>query len=445
MIKILSTVGPVSSGRELPFLIKKSDILRFNASHNTISWHKKIINKIKSIFPNKIILVDIPGVKPRTLNKKDIYIKKGQLVKFSYNSSKKNLINISNPLPKIQKSKNKIKFFSISDGSYIFRLKFIKKNTLAGISLQSFILKPKKGLNLPNSIYDNNLQKKMYSKFISKISKIKYDSIGLSYIQDSKVIKYVKNKLPDKIIVSKIENLEGYLNRKEIISESDIIMIDRGDLSAEIGVNKLTEYVNQIVHDAKILNKPIILATENFNSLINNTSPSKSDVTNLDYYLSKNIDIIMLSDETATSLNWKNTISWVRNYIDLFQKHTKKNKRSEGVALGELIKKLQNQALVIFSKKGYFYEKNQLINNNKCFLFTEDEKLIKTSFFDQNTTSIHVKFPKKNLTKFLYRNIKKYKKVIFQNNEIAYLINVFFPRKNSRANSLIILNKKDFS
>ena len=86
MTKILATVGPVSSNKNnIKFILDKSEIVRFNMSHNLVNWHKKNINLIKTRDPNKYILVDIPGVKPRTNNKKDIYVKKNDIVEFRYN------------------------------------------------------------------------------------------------------------------------------------------------------------------------------------------------------------------------------------------------------------------------------------------------------------------------------------------------------------------------
>ena len=78
MTKILSTLGPVSSNKNIKTILDKSGIIRFNMSHNTLSWHRKNINLIKKIHPDKYILVDIPGAKPRTLNIKTIKISKGQ-------------------------------------------------------------------------------------------------------------------------------------------------------------------------------------------------------------------------------------------------------------------------------------------------------------------------------------------------------------------------------
>ena len=131
MTKTLSTVGPVSEGKNLEYLIRRSDLMRLNMSHNSIDWHKKNINQIKKLAPNKMILVDIPGIKPRTLNQNLIKIKKGELINFGTDKLNNNLINISSPLPKIRKN---TKFFSLSDGAYEFKLISCKNNILKGMS-----------------------------------------------------------------------------------------------------------------------------------------------------------------------------------------------------------------------------------------------------------------------------------------------------------------------
>ena len=161
MTKILTTIGPASTGKNLKYFLNNSHFIRFNISHNIFNWHKNHINKIKKIDPNKLILIDIPGVKPRTLNKTPIFIKKGQKVRFSAKPSKKekNLIKLSNPLPKIKKNS---KFFYLSDGTYEFKNLKIKNKILTGVSCQNFTLKPKKGLNIPFSIYNDKIQQNLY-------------------------------------------------------------------------------------------------------------------------------------------------------------------------------------------------------------------------------------------------------------------------------------------
>ncbi len=440
MTKILATIGPASTGKNLKFFLDRADLLRLNTSHNVLGWHKQNIKKIKKINPEKLILVDIPGVKPRTLNKAPIIIKKGQKIRFAFKIKKKekNIIKLSNPLPKIN---NKSKYFYLSDGTYEFKNLNIKNNVLSGVSCQNFTLEPKKGLNIPFSIYNDNLQRKLYLSYLRKISKLNINCVGLSFIQNADILLKLKKIYPKLIFISKIENLLGYKNRKKIIQFSDAIMIDRGDLAAEVGLSKLSEYSDNIIQDAKKIGKSIIIATENLNSLIYNNTPTKSDVVNIDYYVEKKVDFLMLSDETATSKNSKNTINWLNNYLKT--KNIQPN-INNSLKIEEIISNLKNQTLVVFSKKGYFYQKISSLEYRNLVIFTENKKLKNTLQLKRNANSILIKFPKKYLYSFLYENIKKNKKTIFKGNKFAYLVNVIFPRKNSRANTVSIIEQKDF-
>ena len=69
-------------------ILKITDIVRINGSHNSIKWHESISKKIKKINLNSKILLDIPGVKQRTKNTSSIKIKKNQNVTFSFDKKK---------------------------------------------------------------------------------------------------------------------------------------------------------------------------------------------------------------------------------------------------------------------------------------------------------------------------------------------------------------------
>ncbi len=438
MTKILATIGPVSAKKGLKKFTEKTDIIRLNMSHNTFEWHKNIIKKIKYFNKEKLILVDIPGVKPRTLNKKLLRIRKGEIVSFGYKQKSNKIISLSNPLPKIT---SKPKKFSLSDGAFEFKFISLKKNILTGISYQNFILKNKKGLNIPGAIYDDILQEKIYLNFLKKIQNLSFDCVGLSFIQNSKILKLLKKKFPNKFFISKLENSLGYLNRKEIIDLSDSIMIDRGDLSAEVGITNLSNYSEDIIQDCKLMGKPVIIATENLNSLIHDKIPTKSEIINIDYYLSKKIDYIMLSDETATSKHFMNTLNWLNQYLKQKIKYFKNNNIPK---LTSLLEGCENQIIIIFSKKGYIFENIKHYRYKKIFLFTENIKLMKSSKLLANVNSFLIKYPKNSLDTFFYKNIKKNYKVIFEESKKAILVNVIFPRRNSRANSISLIDKDDF-
>ena len=116
-------------------------------------------------------------------------------------------------------------------------------------------------------------------------------------------------------MISKIENSEGLKNADEICKYSDAIMIDRGDLSAEIGENYLYEAILKITNLTKKYGKPLIMATDNLETMSKSNNPSKNDIISLGFSNQINSDVIMLSEETASSNKWKNIITWLSKFL----------------------------------------------------------------------------------------------------------------------------------
>ena len=450
MSDILPTIGPITSNyKSLKKILKFSSLIRLNGSHSTISWHRVISKRVKKINYDAKILLDLPGIKPRTENTKEVNIKKGERIIFCYGKKifkNDKVIYVSKPLPLIKK---KPYFFSLSDGKYKFKLVSLSKNFIKGISLDNFYLKPKQGLNIPRSIYNNKKQEDIYLKFIKKCRNIQYDAIGLSFVQNDKIVKKLKNKYKSTVIVSKIENSEGLRNLDSISKCSDAIMIDRGDLGAEIGEDNLFDSIIKISKNAKKYGKPLIMATENLDSMLTKSSPTKSEIVSIGFSSLMNADKIMLSDETATSYNWHNTIKWLNKYLLSIKKSSKynnNNNRTSHDLLWESISKISNFPVIIFSRKGIAIDRiNQISNNVELVVFTDNQKTYSNCKFRSNTRSFFIKkFDSKMSNYFIYKILKKYKKEIFKKYKEAFLIYISYPRRGSRANTLTIISKKDF-
>ena len=90
MIKILPTIGPASDSiKSLKKILKFTDTIRLNGSHNNIAWHVKTSSNVKKIKKNCKILIDLPGIKPRTQNLDKITINKNQKVIFFLKKNQK--------------------------------------------------------------------------------------------------------------------------------------------------------------------------------------------------------------------------------------------------------------------------------------------------------------------------------------------------------------------
>ena len=452
MTNVLSTIGPVTENfSNLKKIVKHSKFVRLNGAHNKLFWHRKICERIKKINPNCKILIDLPGIKPRTLNTKEILIKKNEKILFFFGQKIKRIgvkqIEISKPLPKFDKPKT----FSVSDGKFGFKFVSKGKNYILGKSNENFTLLSKKGLNIPYSSYDNKYQEKVYLDFLKKIKKFNFDAIGLSYVQNKNLVNKMRSK-SNKIIVSKIENNLGCKNLDSICSSSDIIMIDRGDLSAEIGDTNLYNQTIKISKCAKRYGKLLIMATENLETMIFNNVPTKSEIISLSFSKSLNADYLMLSDETATSNKFLKIINWLKEFNSLEEKQSSKIVRTKNYIKPKDIffQNLSNindktNKIVVFTRKGYVIEKILSINPSlEIIIFTDNQKVYDLSYLRMNSYIFKTKKFPLVLDKFIYSNIKNNKKIIFKNNKNVCLLYAAFARKHSRANTLSILEEKDF-
>ena len=391
----------------------------------------------------------MPGIKPRTCNETDIKILINQKIIFSYidlKTNKNNLhIRLSNPIPSNNNNINEL--LSISDGEFSFKILKRTSNYILTKSLQSFVLKPSKGVNFINSIYDDELQIKKYLDFISKAKKnVLFDSVGLSFIQGKKVIKKIKRIIPNKTIVAKIENHQGIQKVEEIAESADCIMIDRGDLAAEIGVENLYESIIKIINVAKKYGKPVILATDNLISMKIRSNPTKSEVFALGFANDLNIDYIMLSDETATYSSWKKTLSWINIFLKINSKKANLSTGDGYEMLWHFIKEIKNTPLVIFTKKGISIPKSISMNPTlKMIVFTESEYVKTMCTFYSNIISKRTKkFPKINFNTFIDKTIIENLNLIFRQNNEVFLLHISNPKTHSRANTLRLIKRNDF-
>ena len=192
MMKIIVTIGPkCHDEKSLIEFSKKTNLFRLNGSHGSIAWHRKTVNRIRKLCPNAFILMDIPGIKPRTDNSTDIFIEKGQEVVFGDppESEKRLTVSLTKNLPTHDKN---LKYFSVNDGQFAFDVVNSGDEYIIGRSRSSFKLLPKKGINLPKSIYNEETQLKIYQEFLDKIIDMKIDGLGLSFVQTGDLVNQIR-------------------------------------------------------------------------------------------------------------------------------------------------------------------------------------------------------------------------------------------------------------
>jgi pyruvate kinase len=326
--KIVATVGPACDTYDkLLELVKCGvNVFRLNFSHGSHEDKSQIIEYIRQINKtepyNIAILGDLQGPKLRVgeMENGGIDVDKGDILTFTNEKvvGNKDRIYVSYPnLHKDVKIGNKI---MIDDGKLEVVVKNIQKNHDVEVEvLLGGKLSSKKGINLPDTkislpaITDKDLVD------LEFIIDQELDWVALSFVRSVKDIIILRNKLQERKsktkIIAKIEKPEALNNIRDIIVESDAIMIARGDLGVELPVEQIPLIQRQLIRKSLHRAKPVIVATQMMESMMDRSKPNRSEITDVANAVLEGADAVMLSGETATGMHPKLVVETMRKII----------------------------------------------------------------------------------------------------------------------------------
>ena len=310
--KIVATIGPACSKREtLSQMIDRGlDVARFNFSHGEYEEFEKWLITIRSLSKEKgqpvAILLDLQGPRIRIggdVPKKGVFLKKGEIVGVGYGKYKKGFVPIDykDLVGDIKKGTRIL----LVDG--LVELEVIKKEAKraeAKVVVEGEIF-PRKGVNIPNARLSlSTITEKDRRDLIWGIQH-GVDYVGLSFVRSAEDIKHLKKLIlgqdeNSKIkIIAKIEKPEALKKIKSIIAEVDGVMVARGDLGIELPVEDLPVAQKKIISEAISCGKPVIVATQMMESMINNLRPTRAEISDVANAILDGTDAVMLSGETA--------------------------------------------------------------------------------------------------------------------------------------------------
>ena len=250
--KIVATVGPSCEKFEQLLELAKAgvNVFRLNFSHGTYQNKKEIIDHIKEINKsqpiNIAILGDLQGPKLRVgdLTNGQIELIEGADIIFTTEKIIGTVSKIYVSYPNLTKDVKVGERIFLDDGKMEVNVKSIldEKEILVNITVGGLLL-PKKGVNLPDSeLTMPSMTEKDYAD-LDFIIENNLDWVALSFVRKVADIVELKNKIAEKQskikVIAKIEMPEALINIRDIIVESDGIMIARGDLGVEIPVEQV--------------------------------------------------------------------------------------------------------------------------------------------------------------------------------------------------------------
>lgn len=310
--KIVATVGPACDTYDkLVELVKVgANVFRLNFSHGTHEDKKRVIEHIRQINKtqpvNIAILADLQGPKLRVgeLENGEIELIEGEDIVFTTEKIIGTAARIYVSYPNLAADIAVGERIFLDDGKMEVQVKKIldNKEVLATITIGGTLF-PKKGINLPDSSLTMPSLTEKDLNDLDFIIEHKIDWLALSFVKKAADITDLKVRIKEKNskvkVIAKIEMPEALKNIRDIIVESDGIMIARGDLGVEVPVEQVPVIQKELIRKSMHRAKPVIVATQMMESMMDRTKPNRSEVTDVANAVLEGADAVMLSGETA--------------------------------------------------------------------------------------------------------------------------------------------------
>jgi pyruvate kinase len=310
--KIVATVGPATADYEQLLELARAgvNIFRLNFSHSDHSVHLKVIENITYINDkyglHLGILADLQGPKLRVgvIENNGIELNQGDIVTFVNEDCVGTKERIYMSYQDFAKDVEPGEKVLLDDGKLVFEV--VETDKLSTVKMRVIyggILSSKKGVNLPDTKTSLPCLTEKDLKDLDFILTQPVNWIALSFVRRAEDINDLRLRIDatrhPALICAKIEKPEAIENLDAIIKATNAVMVARGDLGVEFPIEKLPIIQKEVIAKCIQRSRPVIVATQMMESMIQNPSPTRAEVLDVANAVMDGADAVMLSAETS--------------------------------------------------------------------------------------------------------------------------------------------------
>jgi len=316
-VKQVATLGPKTFNKDMieKLFLAGVDVFRLNLSHGAEDKAEpaRFIREIEAKYGRPIgILVDIQGPKhrvgmyPNPDEGTKVQLKKGQMYTFDSNKDLEgDNKRVSLPHPDVMSALEVGHRVLIDDGKMVVVVRetsepkgeWVKTEVMNDATLSS-----RKGFNLPDTFVPGSaLTPKDLADLDFCLKNIDFDWVALSFVQEAGDIMQLRALMGDHPgkVIAKIEKPSAIDNIRAITDVCDGIMVARGDLGVEMLPEDVPMLQKLIVDEARLQGKPVIVATQMLESMMDNPAPTRAECSDIATAIYDGADAVMLSGESA--------------------------------------------------------------------------------------------------------------------------------------------------
>ncbi len=312
--KIVCTLGPASNSTEMieQMVMAGMNVARLNFSHGTHEEHAEVIERLcevrKRLGVPLAILLDTKGPEIRLgkFENGGVMLETGRTFTLG-TTNPDDLGDASHAY--ITYKDLPIQVFEgcrilLNDGQIELKVKEIAGGDIVCEVVAGGFIKDGKGVNVPNVPLDMpHMSEKDKSDLLFGIEQ-DVDFVAASFVRRAEDVigmrKFLDYNGGHSIrIISKIENIEGIDNFDEILKNSDGIMVARGDMGVEVDFERLPGLQKRFIRKCYQAGKMVITATHMLESMIENPTPTRAEISDVANAVFDGTSAVMLSGETA--------------------------------------------------------------------------------------------------------------------------------------------------
>ena len=293
MQKYILTTGPALAN-EVPLseVHSEKNIYRINGAHGSVAEIEKNIRNIRGQIPGAVILMDLPGNKVRTANiEVGVQLEKGK--SFELRSDQFNYPGFYRHLqPGMTAWAN--------DSVFEFEVLSADSEKIVFLSKSDGVLINGKGVHVRGIHKDIPFLFEKDRQLIGLANQYRLDFVGLSFVRTPENVKEAKALLGEGTqVISKIETTDAVEHINEILPLVKYILVDRGDLSTDIGIEKIPRFQKYIIDKALYFDVKVFLATQVLKNMETKPIPTIGEIEALYEIMKSGVYGVQMSEETA--------------------------------------------------------------------------------------------------------------------------------------------------
>jgi pyruvate kinase len=324
--RIVCTIGPASEDKESLLELRTAgmSLARLNGSHNDLDWHAATIARLRKYMPEVPVLLDIPGRKIRTLQlEHEPEFSIGDTIILTTDQTQNGVDKVPVGHPDLHEQLHEGATILADDGTLRFTVVNLDGRDIHCRAEVAGQLKSRKGINVPGVKLVSEMVTDRDRQMVEFSKKHEIDFIGISFVESADQIDAIRSLVggDSPRLVSKVENQGGLDNLEEIVLATDALMIDRGDLSAETSFEMMALFQKDILKISRENGVPVIVATEMLHSMVENSFPTKAEISDITNSVIDGGSAIMLSGETAVGANPVKAVEVMRSVATAAEVH----------------------------------------------------------------------------------------------------------------------------